>query len=495
MNQKLKWKYLAFVFVVILISVMVRVGFDFKNHQAQLDQAIERLSHDALIYFSDLEKGLQDKYLTLTHHYAKEVVMQQYFKNNDRSSLYDYVSVDYQYLRSSDPSLHVMHFIYPDNRTLLRMHQPANFGDDLTQIRPIVRDANSSLKPLQGFEVGKNGITYRITTPLISRSGEHYGLLEFGIRPNYFVDRLIERFDVDSMILVKTDSLGKLIASYDFEGLDEFSVIQQSRLFRSIMPHIDLAQNNQLIKHENETYLVLNNLNHKSYQGEVIAKLVIAQNISALIKDYQVSLLEENILSLFVLFFLVLMVYLMFNRYSQALEKSYDTIQALHLQSHQLKSQANTDELTGLYNRRFFNESLHKVIELKQAGSLLFFDIDHFKALNDAHGHQAGDQVLQELSQMLQAFFRQDDMIVRWGGEEFAVFLHDMPKADAVLKADRFRHFVETASRKHQFSITVSGGVTEIRAQDKVEDIFKRVDQRLYQAKKAGRNRIVSLDS
>ncbi|WP_162173030.1 sensor domain-containing diguanylate cyclase [Thiomicrospira pelophila] len=492
MTNKIKWKYLSIIFGFILISVVVQTINANIKHQKQLESQVQNLGADAHLYFQDLIKGLSDKYLMLSMHYAYEPLMTPLMQERNHEALLNYVKSDYDRMRSIEPNLHIMHFIAPDNRTILRLHQPEVYGDDLTEIRPIVRDVNATKQSLQGFEVGKNGITYRITTPLINQNKEYLGLLEFGIRPNYFVEKLVDRFDVESMILVESSSLGKLQTTYGFDNLNGFSIIQQTALFEELANQINLKRNSQLVKYQGRTYLVLTHLDQPNHQGEVVSKVVIATDITDIQNQNQRSLIAESVLNLLVLLFLWTVIYVIFSRYTYALENSYDMIQALHLKSHQLRTQANTDELTGLYNRRFFNESLQKILDYGQAGTMLFFDIDHFKQLNDAHGHQAGDQVLVEFAQMLTGFFRQDDLIVRWGGEEFAVFINNMPEDEAYQKAERFRQFVEASSNSHQpFMFTISGGVAAIDSTGSLDEAFKLADQRLYQAKEKGRNQII----
>lgn len=495
MNQTLKWKYLAVVFALILLSVFVRVLYDRQQHEIQFERDIHQLSENTNLFFADLVDGLKDKYITLTQHYANEVLIKRALAQRDRAGLFNYISTDYRYLQTQDANLHTMHFIDTQNRTVLRMHQPGLFDDDLTDVRPIVRDANRTQQNLQGFEVGRNGITYRIATPLINQQGEHLGLLEFGIRPNYFIERIEQRFAIESAILVKTSSLGKLLKPQTFDevkGLD-FSIIQTTPVFQHLISQVDLRNKRQVIDYEGKSYLVMTNLDQMNHEGEVVAKVLIAKDITDLRQRMNAQLWMENALNLSVLLFLWGLIYVMLTRYGKALEASYDTIQALHVQSSHLKNQANTDELTGLYNRRFFNHSLQSALSLKQQGSLLFFDIDNFKQINDHYGHRKGDQVLVDLARMLVSFFRHDDLIVRWGGEEFAVFINGMDETEAFKKAEKFRHYVEHASKTHlSLPFTLSGGVSEIQAEDTVDSLIHRADQFLYFAKMHGRNKIIT---
>jgi len=161
---------------------------------------------------------------------------------------------------------------------------------------------------------------------------------------------------------------------------------------------------------------------------------------------------------------------------------------------------STTDELTGLYNRRYFTEALEREIaRAKRYGTSLvmcMMDLDYFKRVNDVYGHTAGDMVLSGIGKILKDCIRQSDLACRYGGEEFAVILPntDVKKAKAV--CERFRKIVAEHLFKHnlsQFNITISMGITSYNSfmdQSPIE-ILELADKALYQAKKAGRNQLV----
>ena len=120
-------------------------------------------------------------------------------------------------------------------------------------------------------------------------------------------------------------------------------------------------------------------------------------------------------------------------------------------------------------------------------------DIDRFKAVNDTHGHQAGDQAIRTVAEHLKAGLPETDYVARYGGEEFAVILFDILPDDAVIVADRVRHKIsETLIRfeKHAFRVTISFGIATMYPDDEItkEELLNRADQALYRAKAAGRN-------
>ncbi|WP_234976445.1 GGDEF domain-containing protein [Vibrio quintilis] len=159
----------------------------------------------------------------------------------------------------------------------------------------------------------------------------------------------------------------------------------------------------------------------------------------------------------------------------------------------QLLQMVTQDKLTGAYNRHKWDEQVLQYLDLARRGSafsLILLDIDFFKHINDEHGHQIGDQVLQNLVHRLSSGLRKTDMLFRLGGEEFAVLLPVQDASSACLLAERLRESVSQDSEEGLPSYTVSIGVTSYQESDTEESIFQRADKALYQAKSSGRNQI-----
>jgi two-component system cell cycle response regulator len=159
------------------------------------------------------------------------------------------------------------------------------------------------------------------------------------------------------------------------------------------------------------------------------------------------------------------------------------------------------DPLTGLMNRRAFREQLESEMlrSRRYATKLccLLFDIDHFKNINDKHGHATGDAVLSAMGDLLRRTARQTDVTCRWGGEEFVVALQYCNLAGAVITANRLREEIQqmsiSSSVGETVPITASFGVAEFNAEDTIDTLIDRADQAMYEAKTAGRNRVMPL--
>jgi len=172
-----------------------------------------------------------------------------------------------------------------------------------------------------------------------------------------------------------------------------------------------------------------------------------------------------------------------------------DAEEAQHKLMLQLEARATTDALTGLKNRRAANEAL--ALELVRAQryerslAVVLFDIDHFKKVNDELGHDVGDRVLSEFGHVLAGCARGTDIVARWGGEEFLVILTETDEAGAHAFGDRVRAALAAKRPLDERPVTCSGGIGVRKKEDAADALIKRADERLYEAKRGGRDRVV----
>ncbi|WP_345978015.1 sensor domain-containing diguanylate cyclase [Sulfurimonas sp. HSL3-7] len=164
----------------------------------------------------------------------------------------------------------------------------------------------------------------------------------------------------------------------------------------------------------------------------------------------------------------------------------------------ELEYHANNDILTRLPNRRAFNEAFQRFFLLYKRKAnpitLLFFDLDDFKQVNDTLGHNVGDRVLVRVAEILRINVRETDLMARWGGEEFIVALIDTGIEDAYIIAEKIKEHIENDVQLHETAnrrVTASFGLTGVNEHDTIDSLLKRVDDALYEAKKQGKNTIV----
>jgi diguanylate cyclase (GGDEF)-like protein/PAS domain S-box-containing protein len=169
-------------------------------------------------------------------------------------------------------------------------------------------------------------------------------------------------------------------------------------------------------------------------------------------------------------------------------------VDELHLMTSSLEQQATVDKLTGIFNRDKFEESFSDKINDAYLNnkklSIILFDIDHFKAINDTYGHQLGDKALQEIATLVANNVKTSDVFARWGGEEFVVLLPDTNLEGAYLFAQKLRRLIFEFSFTTIGKITVSFGVGELCENENKMTLFEKVDKALYLAKNNGRNRV-----
>jgi diguanylate cyclase (GGDEF)-like protein len=164
------------------------------------------------------------------------------------------------------------------------------------------------------------------------------------------------------------------------------------------------------------------------------------------------------------------------------------------IESVQRLRQANTDSLTGLFNRRKGWEVLEFDIDMARRYhrplSLIMFDLDHFKEINDLHGHVVGDRLLKLISRTVLDQIRATDILMRWGGEEFIIVSVETDQAEARLVAERLRVAIEGCSLQKTIHVTGSFGIAQLQENDTFDSFLRRVDDKVYEAKSLGRNTV-----
>jgi len=167
----------------------------------------------------------------------------------------------------------------------------------------------------------------------------------------------------------------------------------------------------------------------------------------------------------------------------------------------ELRRLAETDALTGLANRHHALDMMSKFLALAKREArplcVAYLDFDHFKQVNDRYGHQVGDCVLRRVGELLGARFRSEDVVARWGGEEFLVMMYGMPREAAAGRIERLLADVRmecfSGARGQHFSVSFSAGVAEFPTDGKdLEALYMVADMALYRAKERGRNQVIA---
>lgn len=236
----------------------------------------------------------------------------------------------------------------------------------------------------------------------------------------------------------------------------------------------------------------------------IIAKGIYFDRLDAAIttKKQQLSTKVKNdIIALIAIFLVGVSICLLAAYYlSTALQRIFNVyrdtrdvhLQKLEVLNKELERQSNTDALTDICNRSFFNKRLSREIALADRYhvplSLVIFDIDKFKTVNDTLGHLAGDTVLKELARLISENIRESDIFARWGGEEFALLAPAIDRNEIALFTEKLRIIIENHPFSVEQRITCSFGATAYIPSETEEELLRRADNALYEAKNSGRN-------
>jgi len=183
------------------------------------------------------------------------------------------------------------------------------------------------------------------------------------------------------------------------------------------------------------------------------------------------------------------------NSFAMRLDAAYKELESTNVR---LKETSFKDDVTGLYNRRFFSvrleEEMSRYRRFNHPVSLVLMDLDGFKAVNDEMGHMVGDETLRDIGQILMKHSRGINVVCRYGGDEFAVLLVETSKAGAQLYADRIRQIIESYPFSHRRPITASFGIASLPDDEATtsEHLIRASDEALYAAKRAGKNQVAA---
>ena len=437
-------------------------------------------------------------------------IMYKAFKSKDkniqdkfREKLYQKLEPTYKYLNSLKVKLN---FHLPGGIDFLRFHKPSRYGDSLLPYRESLNYINHTKTAISCFEQGRIMNAFRNIYPIF-RDREFVGTVEISYTFSVLNKELLKSDSASNMFIVKSKILKEKLF-YDqnhFYKKSEFSHFKYDRFMpkdvmqlrlpylhkinREIAKSIDkrldkgisfstLYNDKKIYKDKKilVTFIAIPNLNDNT-----VAYLIhyrFANFIDILSKNRKENFLISILLSALTALILFLLV-----------KNKVDSERVVH-------ELANHDFLTGIYNRHGLNEIVNQKIgefkRFKRDFSVIFFDIDFFKKVNDTYGHDIGDYVLKNIALIVTENIRKSDIFGRWGGEEFIIFLPETSIEDAISLAEKLRKTIQIHAFYEIESITCSFGVTYLKENESKSSLLKRVDELLYMAKEDGRNCVKS---
>ena len=436
--------------------------------------------------------------------------------NRARDDLYDALNTTYQSLRNAE--IRQLHFHTADNHSFLRFHRPSLFGDDLTSVRPSVVQVNLTQQQFHGFEEGRIFNGYRHVYP-ISHNNSHLGSVEISSSLLNF-KRAYEQNGLDSVDFVLYASVVQ--ATVFEEEQDNYT---SHPLHEDLVIQVELneyAQSNGIFDFDEKQAIMAKLANrsavksavaeHNPYfgvslhRGQVYSVQMTPLNSDATGRPagFTVNLTQFRYLSeSFSRYFMQLILFFIVSvAFALVLLRDRRLLAETQLL-------ARVDNLTGLYNRLYFTvltkqrlrdnlKPSESALRRKKGNawkarqySLIMFDIDHFKRINDTYGHDVGDVALETIADSIRAVFKPSDIFCRWGGEEFMALVRGDANA-ALQVAEQLRKQIadDAAANGSLPNYTCSLGVVQLQSLSQFEDALKAVDEALYRAKDNGRDRV-----
>lgn len=504
---KFKKNYI-FGFVIFIIFEILTISFFKFQKNDELEKAkirnIQNLKiqiNSILNFYATTSEILVNKILSD----AKNKTILQSFENaNDensdkaRAALFENLNNEYELLTKYD--FRQLHFHDKYGNSFLRFHQVDYFGDNLYNIRHTIKAVHDTKKPVFGFEEGKIVNGFRNVFPIIY-DGKFYGSVELSNSFSGIINQLHKNFDSEFKLLIeKSDVDQKLFQelisknyfisrSSDFFYEEKIFENQKNKnISNKIIEKIDQEMKNKNIFTNSKKETVKSyKIDGKYYLVTAIALQNFDKSVTTLVLSYNKNdsfyLVERNFwFSIFLAnmlgaFLLILI----------ALNNKIKT-------SNIYRQKANTDNLTGLGNRHKFENDCKILFSnplTKDQIAIILIDIDFFKNVNDNFGHAIGDAVLIDFAKSLKNSLRSNDLIYRWGGEEFIVMLQTNEKNIAFNVAENLRKMIICTNFIHKIKLTFSCGIAVCEGEESISKIIERADKNLYIAKEQGRNKSV----
>ncbi len=431
----------------------------------------------------------------------KEVI--NAFEKQDRDELFKLTEPIYKELIAENPYLHIMHFHTKETKSFLRLHKPEKFADDLSDIRHMINSVNQFHTKQIGVEVGRYGIYYRIALPVFNLNKEYLGAFEFGINIDYIFNLFNNDYGFETILLLHKDIFemiyenNKDLKYRSFS--DQFYVVipehNLSRIYTSLIHHLStsvLTSKYELIENDLNDDVVFKVTELTSVTGEDIGEIIFVKNL-----NYYTDRIEliQNISIVLGIFMILFSVYFLRKLFKSFMETIHSYQSKIEIKNRSLSKLVNLDHLTKINNRKsmetIMENEIKRVSRYNKPMSIIMFDIDDFKSINDDYGHNVGDKVLKEIAKVVLSVIRDTDHFGRWGGEEFILLPTETSLEDATVLAEKIRKAILAHDLIDSRRVSCSIGVAQYQQDEDLDILVHNADLAMYDAKNSGKNRVV----
>jgi diguanylate cyclase (GGDEF)-like protein len=482
-RHPLIWKILLTTAIFYLLWQVV--AYFKQNEYRALESRITQIQQRLITLENESFKNMDDALADIIFDQETAKIMAQVDNgelNPKTARQWLYQKFEPIYRKLSRRNLRHMQFHLPDGRSFLRVHQPDKFGDSLVDVRPSIRTIIHEHKPLYGFEVGRYLGAFRALYPLFYQ-GRYVGSAEFSFT-----------FDVMKKALEKIDGSNAIYyLALNFQNIKESAYASQIDVFQKC--YVDdrfvieksVAKRCALLK---QTGFKTSLLPYRTFSKVLepapydnrIVTFVPLQLIDGDHGGYYVIIQKDNGVVATISKIVLVAHWVLFIAWLA----SIGLITMAHLYRKESKA-AGMDPLSGIYNRR---GCLKKFVASPTYHSVIFFDIDHFKQINDTHGHDKGDEVIRILSKAIRRHIRKEDLFCRFGGDEFLIFLREDSREDVLKIAKKLHRIITKTEIPGIGYVGISMGAAIRQKDESIDSLIARADRALYRAKEKGRNRV-----
>ncbi len=495
----LEKKILPFLMTMIFVITTILLYLGHTQHVFVLKTLAEEEKDKTTRIYNQLIDSIYEKYRLIGENMLIDPELIRFVADKDHDKLLALTDPFFKKLRQDNPDLEIMHFHTADNHSLLRLHRPDTYGDDLSNLRPMIKKTNETGKIHVGLEVGKYGISYRIALPIKDEAAcNHLGVLEFGIRAEYVVSALKKQFDIDSAMLLYRKNIQTFFtyspSKDSFRSVDGMIVYTTS--LDKIIEKVDIPtvrNSYELTSCKGSERLVFQGADLHNFDNQSIGHIFLIKDMGF----YTRKIDTLRILSISLALFLLLVSFIILKYSYRRFTRKIDLFQQRLMQKNKtLTKLSSVDHLTKANNRRKIEDILYSEYKiLKRYGrdlSIILLDVDDFKRINDTYGHDVGDKVLRILSKLLASSIRESDFFGRWGGEEFLIVTPNTGLSNAAVLAEKLRRLIANHPFDSLDSVTCSFGIAECDPDVPLKTSIKQADDALYTAKEKGKNRVIT---
>lgn len=469
------------VLIITLLLLVMSISITFVNYKVSLETTKNQLKNQALPLsldniYTDIQKHIIEPYL-ISSMMAHDTFLVDWLKydTKDQKKITNYLTM----IKQKFKMYNIYSVFVVDSKTLTYYKQHGkNFKLKLNDNEGLwyTKFMNSDKNDEMNLSFNRyNELTLYFNFKIFDESNNIIGLTGLSLKIDYVNDILRKFRKNHGFIINFFNENADLILS----ELKDKQRLEKRDYLNKFKNEIISKEMNVIEYEKNNVHYIL----RTKYIPELDLYLVVEAKVEDFIKDAK-KVFHINLLISLIISFLVLGAII-------SLLRKY------HLK---LENLANKDPLTNISNRRFFTEKTEEHLSLiqriKNPYSLLFIDIDNFKKINDKFGHDIGDDVLIRISKLLSENIRKTDLFARWGGEEFVILFVNSDINDAFKLSNKICKIIEKDEKLKSYidsSVTASFGLTQIQNEDKLDDILKRADKAMYQAKHSGKNQVIKI--